>query len=163
MRTIQLIPPKILAILSVVTAQFTLGKKTAFPLGLVMGLNAYQIGVVVLLCEVALMSAIMYLIEKSTGKFKWTHFLKDRSERVQSNMENRKWIARLMRIGWLAPLVITAIPFMGGVWSGMALSRIMGLSIKQSLWSVGVGAVFGCLVFVLASLGVLSLVDFSTT
>ena len=163
MRINPLIPPKIIAILSVVTAQFTLGKKTAFPLGLVMGLSAYEIGVVVLLCEVVLMSVILYMIEYSADRFRLTCYLRNRSEKVQTNMEERVWVSRLMKIGWLAPLVITAVPFMGGVWSGMALSKVMGLSLRKSLWSVGMGAVVGCAIFVLTALGVLSLVDLSTT
>jgi len=64
-----------------------------------------------------------------------------------------------MQIGWLGPLVITAIPFGGGVWTGMSLARVMNLPGKQTQLAVGVGTVIGCLIFVLASLGILSLVD----
>ncbi len=127
-----------------------------------MGLNAYEIGMVVLLCEVVLMSVILYFLELSSDKFRITRYLMNRSEQIQTSIAKRAWIGHLMKYGWIAPLVITAIPFMGGVWSGMAVSKVMNLSVKKSLWSVGAGAVFGCLIFVLAALGLVNLVDLST-
>ena len=77
-------------------------------------------------------------------------------------MKQRKLTKALINLGWLGPLTITALPFTGGVWSGMALSRVMGLSHKKTLFAVSLGAVIGCLVFALAALGVLSIIDFST-
>jgi len=85
--------------------------------------------------------------------------LKQRSELIQDKLKRGKWSSRLIQLGWLGPLTITALPFAGGVWTGMALSRVMVLSHRKTLWAVGVGAVLGCSIFTLASLGVLSIVD----
>ena len=161
MRTIQLIPHKVIAIFSVLIAQYTLGKKVAFPLGLVIGLSVYEIGIVVVLSEFVLMVVINHIFDLSFEKFKWAMYLRNRSERIQTHLNKGKWTARLMRIGWLGPLAITALPFSGGVWTGTSLARVMNLSNRQTLWAVGVGAVLGCLIFVLASLGILNMVEIS--
>jgi len=133
----------------------------AFPLGLFIGLSAYEIGIVVVLSEFVLMAIINHLFDLSFEKFKWAIYLRARSERIQSHLGKSRWTSWLMSIGWLGPLVITALPFGGGVWTGTSLARVMNLSSRQTMVSVGVGAVLGCLIFVLASLGILSIVELS--
>lgn len=159
MRKTSLIPPEIISISSVVIAQYTLGKKAAFPLGLVLGITAYEIAVIVLICEFILMAFIHLLFDLSLGRFSWANYLNNRFERIQDHLKQGKWTSRLIQVGWLGPLFITSLPFSGGVWTGMALSRVMVLSNKQTLWSVGLGAVLGCSIFLLAALGILTIVD----
>lgn len=155
MRTIQLIPPKILAIIPLLVAQYTLGKKAAFPLGLIMGLNAWEIGIIVILSDFVLMAFINHMFDLSFAKFKWAIYLQKHSRRIQDRLSKRRWTAGLMKIGWLGPLTITTIPFGGGVWTGISLARVMNLSSRQTSWAVGVGVILGCLIFVLAALGIL--------
>ncbi len=107
------------------------------------------------------MTFVHRLFNFSFHKFNWAKYLNERFERVQSQLMHGKWTSRLIKIGWLGPLFITSLPFSGGVWTGMALSRVMTLSTKQTLWSVGIGAVLGCSIFLLAALGILSIVDLS--
>jgi threonine/homoserine/homoserine lactone efflux protein len=38
---------------------------------------------------------------------------------------------------------------------------VMNLSSRQTSWAVGVGVILGCLIFVLAALGILSIVEIS--
>lgn len=140
-------------------AQYTLGKKVAFPLGLVIGLSAYEIGIVVVLSEFVLMAIINHIFDLSFEKFKWAIYLRERSESIQARLNKRKWTAWLMSVGWLGPLAITALPFGGGVWTGTSLARVMNLSNRQTMLAVGMGAVLGCLIFVLAALGILTVVD----
>ncbi len=128
-------------------------------MGLVLGITAYEIAVIVLICEFVLMAFVHQLFEHSLAHFRWTHYLTERFERMQVHLKQGKWTSRLIRIGWLGPLFITALPFSGGVWTGMALSRVMTLSTRQTLWAVGVGAIFGCCIFLLAALGILTIVD----
>ena len=161
MRTIQLIPPKVLAIFPLLIAQYTLGKKAAFPLGLVMGLNAWEIGIIVILSDFVLMAFINHMFDLSFEKFKWAMYLQERSSRIQNRLSQRKWTAGLMKIGWLGPLAITTVPFGGGVWTGISLARVMNLSSRQTNLVVGVGVILGCLIFVLAALGILSFVELS--
>jgi len=138
-----------------------LGKKAAFPLGLLLGLTAWEIGLVVILSDFVLMAVIDRLLVLSIQTFSWGHYLTDRTQRIQERLGRRKWTASLMKLGWLGPLVITTVPFGGGVWTGTALARIMHLSKKQTILSVGVGVILGCLIFVLAALGILSMVEIS--
>ncbi len=161
MRAIHLIPPKILAIIPLLVAQYTLGKKAAFPLGLILGLNAWEIGIVVILSDFVLMVFINHMFDLSVEKFKWAMYLQERSLRIQDRLSQRKWTAGLMKIGWLGPLAITTIPFGGGVWTGISLARVMNLSSKQTSLAVGLGVILGCLIFVLAALGILSIVEIS--
>ncbi len=156
---IQLIPPKILAIIPLLVAQYTLGKKAAFPLGLFMGLTAWEVGFIVILSDFVLMAFLIRIFNLSFEKFQWAIYLQERSRRIQERLGNRKWTAGLMKIGWLGPLAITTIPFGGGVWTGLSLARVMNLSSKQTMVAVGVGVILGCLIFVLAALGILSIVE----
>lgn len=161
MRTIQLIPPKVLAIIPLLIAQYTLGKKAAFPLGLIMGLNAWEIGIIVILSDFVLMAFINHIFDMSFEKFKWAIYLRERTQRIQDRLNQGKWTAGLMKIGWLGPLIMTTVPFGGGVWTGLSLARVMNLSGRQSSWAVGTGVILGCLIFVLAALGILSIVEIS--
>ncbi len=133
----------------------------AFPLGLFIGLSAYEIGIVVVLSEFVLMAIINHIFDLSFEKFKWAIYLRERSERIQAHLAKSKWTSWLMTIGWVGPLAITALPFGGGVWTGTSLARVMNLSNRQTIFAVGLGAVLGCLIFVLASLGILSIVELS--
>jgi uncharacterized membrane protein len=156
---IQLIPPKILSIIPLLVAQYTLGKKAAFPLGLLMGLTAWEIGIIVILSDFVLMVFITHMFDLSVEKFKWANYLQERSQKIQTRLGQRKWTGELMKIGWLGPLAITTLPFGGGVWTGLSLARVMNLPRRQTNLAVGVGVVLGCLIFVLAALGILSVVD----
>lgn len=124
-----------------------------------MGFNVWEIGLIVILSDFILMAFINHIFDLSFEKFKWANYLRERSERIQIRMGQRKWTAALMSIGWLGPFIITSVPFAGGVWTGISLARVMNLSKRQTQLAVGFGVIIGCLVFVLAALGILSLVD----
>lgn len=101
------------------------------------------------------------MFDLSFEKFKWAMYLQEHSLRIQDRLSKRRWTASLMKIGWLGPLTITTIPFGGGVWTGLSLARVMNLSSRQTSWAVGVGLILGCLIFILAALGILSIVELS--
>lgn len=127
-----------------------------------MGLNAWEIGLVVVLADFALMIFINWMLRLSLEKFKWAKYLRGRSRHIQERLNRRKWTAGLMKIGWLGPLTMTTIPFGGGVWTGMSLARLMSLPRRQTNLAVGLGVILGSLIFVLAALGVLSIVELTT-
>lgn len=130
-------------------------------MGLLLGLSAWEIGGIVIISDFILMAFINHMFDLSFEKFKWAQYLQDRSNRVQDRLNQRKWTARLMKIGWLGPLAITTIPFGGGVWTGISLARVMNLSSRETNLAVGVGVILGCLIFVLAALGILSIIELS--
>ena len=121
-----------------------------------------EITLLVILSEFLLILVVDLIFSRSIDRLSFLHNIRSRSERFQDRMKQRKFTTALINLGWLGPLTITAIPFTGGVWSGMALSRIMGLPHKKTLFAVSLGAVIGALIFALAVLGVLSIIDFST-
>lgn len=122
-------------------------------------MSAYEITVIVLICEFALMAFVHRLFDLSLKQFRWASYLTERFEKIQAHLKRGKWTSRLVQIGWLGPLFITALPFSGGVWTGMALSRVMTLSNRRTMWAVGSGAVLGCTLFLLAALGILTIVE----
>ena len=130
---------------------------------MLLGISAYEIAIIVVICEFILIAFIHILFDLSVERFRWANFLNDRFKNMQIHLRQGNWTSRLVQIGWLGPLLITAIPFSGGVWTGMALSRVMTLSNKQTFWSVGIGAVLGCAIFLLAALGVLTIIDLPQT
>lgn len=148
-----------MAVFSVAFAQFILGKKASFPLGLLLGMDVLEISIIIIICEFTLMAIVDFIFTWSLDRFAWSRLLKQRSEKFQEKLKTRRWSARLIQLGWLGPLLITAIPFSGGVWTGMALARIMVLPNRKTIWAVGIGAVIGCSIFALAALGVLSFID----
>jgi len=124
-----------------------------------MGVSILNISLAVLICEFTLIIAVDFIFELSFDKFRWAQFLKNRSERVQAHLQKGKWSAKLLKLGWMGPMTITALPFAGGVWTGMAFARALSLPHRTMLIVVGVGAILGCAIFALAALGILSLVD----
>lgn len=149
---------QVLILLSVLASQFLVGKKASFPVGLLMGWNAYTIAGVVLLSDLFLMFVVEWLFRTSTDKLAGRTYIRDRIERIQTRLENSNWDRGLIAAGWVGTMIITALPFMGGVWTGVAMARITMLSRSQTLIAVGVGAAIGCAIFMGAALGVMHLV-----
>lgn len=112
-----------------------------------------------ILCEFVLMAILDFMISFSSSRFQWVYWLKDHYRRVQSRLERSRWNSLLLKLGWLGPLTITALPFAGGVWSGMAFARLLSISRKKTIVLVGVGAILGCALFAMAALGILTLVE----
>ena len=93
----------------------------------------------------------------SVAKFRWAQYTRDRFEHLQGWLREGRWTSKLIPVGWAGVVVVTAIPFAGGVWTGVALSRAIAMSRKASLWAVGVGSIIGCGIFLFAALGVMHL------
>ncbi|OIO66389.1 MAG: hypothetical protein AUJ47_01460 [Candidatus Marinimicrobia bacterium CG1_02_48_14] len=148
----------ILVLLSIVVAQFLFGKKAAFPLGLILGYTAYGVALIVILCDLALMFVVYQIFSASFAKLKWIQNLRYRFESGQAWLAGGRWTRKLIPLGWLGVVAITATPFAGGVWTGIALSRTLAMNAKQTYWAVGLGSVIGCAIFLFAALGVMHLV-----
>lgn len=149
----------LLAIVSIVVAQFLLGKKAAFPLGLVLGYSAWGIAVIVIICDLILMFVLLDLFTLTLSNFKWMQLVRRRFEWAQQWLAEGRWTRKLVPVGWLGVVAITTIPFAGGVWSGVALSRTMTMTRNQSVVTITLGIILGCAVFLLAALGVMHMVS----
>ncbi|MCF7797901.1 MAG: small multi-drug export protein [Lentisphaeria bacterium] len=149
----------LLAIVSIIIAQFILGKKAAFPLGLVLGFSAWSIAAIVILCDMVLMFILLNLFAVSISRLKWMRLVRKRFEWAQEWLAEGRWTRKLIPVGWLGVVAITAIPLAGGVWSGVALSRTMAMTRNQSIITITLGIILGCAIFLFAALGVMHVVS----
>jgi len=83
--------------------------------------------------------------------------LQRKAIRIEQKLKTSNLADKIIKIGKAGTLIITAIPFAGGVWSGMALSKILQLDTKQAYWLTGIGVVIGCAIFLLAAKGFINL------
>ena len=149
----------LLAVAGVVVAQFLLGKKASFPLGLVLGFSAWTIAGIVIVCDLVLMFLLLNLFTLSISHMKWFQLVRKRFEWAQHWLAEGRWTRNLIPVGWLGVVAITTIPLAGGVWSGVALSRTMAMTRNQSLIAITLGIILGCAVFLFAALGVMHVVN----
>ena len=141
--------------LVLIITQFILGKKGAFAYGLLLHMDLYVVSVVVIACDLFLMVVVARLLEAGQNSIGFLKRLQKHAQRIESKVQTSTLARRLLQAGKAGVLIITAVPMAGGVWSGMALAHILQSSRREAYWLVGVGSVFGCLVFLLAALGII--------
>lgn len=142
-----------IVISGLVITQLILGKKGAFPYGILFGLNLYLIAGVVILTDLVLMLFLEGMISVSRQRFKLFKIIHDKFIKWQECLETSTLGKRVLPIGKAGTLIITATPFSGGVWAGLAVSRILTLRFNETIWLVGLGSIIGCGLFLLAALG----------
>lgn len=136
-----------------IVTQFLLGKKGSFVYALLFNMNLYIVSIVIIISDIILMFLVGGLF-KITVKHVFPFTLLQRNAKTrESRIKESKLTAKVLKFGRLGPMIITAIPFSGGVWSGILVSKILKLSNKETYWQVSVGSVIGCLIFLLAALG----------
>ncbi|MCB0282585.1 MAG: small multi-drug export protein [Calditrichaeota bacterium] len=142
---------------ALIITQFILGKKASFLYALLFKMNLYIVSLVIIMCDLVLMLFVARLLSVTTKHvFPFTLLQREAVNR-EDKLKKSKLVARILKIGKLSPLIITAIPFSGGVWSGMLLSRILKLADKDAYWQVAIGSVIGCYIFLLAAMGLINL------
>lgn len=138
--------------------QLILGKKAAFPYGLIMGLSPLEIGVLVLINDVFLIVFVRSLFDRSM-RIRWLGELQQKLLIDENKLRRSKWLRYFQNLGRLGVLVVVSTPFAGGVWSGSILAHILGLKKSDSYFLIGVGSVIGCAIFVLGFYGILTWVQ----
>ena len=140
-----------------IVTQFVLGKKAAFLYALLFHMNLYIVSLVVILCDLVLMFLVGNMLRITSIKvFPFTLLQREAVNR-EDKLKKSKFVSRILKIGKLSPLIITSIPFSGGVWSGMLLSKILKLSKAEAYWQVSIGSVIGCFIFLLAAMGLINI------
>ena len=138
--------------------QLILGKKGAFLYALLLHMNLYLVSLVIIISDLLLMVLVSRLFQVSlTRVFPFT-LLQNKAVKIEQQLKQNNWGEKLIRIGQAGTLIITAIPFAGGVWSGIALAKILQLTNKQTYWLTGIGSVIGCIFFLFAALGIIKLI-----
>lgn len=141
-----------------IITQLTLGKKGAFLYALLFKMNLYMVSIVIILSDLFLMVFIVKLFQATVNRVFPFTILQRKAIRIEQKLKTSNLAEKIIKIGKAGTLIITAIPFAGGVWSGMVLSKILQLDNKQTYWLVGIGAIIGCLIFLLASKGFINFV-----
>lgn len=142
----------IVILLTLIAIQFTLGKKGAFPYGVIVGLSPVLIGVIVVLCDFALIPFAYWLI-RGTRRIGWLERKRRKLELSEEKMRRRPLLQTLRKAQFFSVAAVTATPFAGGVWTGAVLSHLFGFKAPQAYLSIAIGAVVGGAVFVLSFLG----------
>jgi uncharacterized membrane protein len=140
-----------------VVTQLLLGKKGAFPYGIVLGLNLYLIAIIVIITDLILRVLLEGMMTVTRQRIKLIRIIHIKLHKWQIRLEHSKLGKKILSIGKAGTLILTATPFSGGVWTGLAVSRILTLRSNETLWLVGGGSVIGCGLFLLAGLGLVQL------
>jgi uncharacterized membrane protein len=142
-------------ILTLLLIQAVFGKKASFPYGIVAGLSPFTIGIVVILWDYGLMVIIRKLFNDKL-KWKWLDKMRAKLFEDQNKMKQSKWTNIILNLGKSGVILIVALPFAGGVWSGAIISHIMKLSKTESYLLIGLGSTIGCAIFVLSFIGIVN-------
>ncbi len=140
-----------------VVTQLTLGKKGAFLYALILEMDLYLVSMVIIISDLFLMVFINKLFQTTVNRVFPFTILQRKAIRIEQKLKTSNLADKIIKIGKAGTLIITAIPFAGGVWSGMALSKILQLDTKQAYWLTGIGVVIGCAIFLLAAKGFINL------
>ena len=140
-----------------IITQFTLGKKGAFLYALLLKMNLYMVSVVIIISDIFLMVLLGRLFQATANRVFPFTILQRKVVSVEQKLKESNLAEKIIKIGKVGILIITAVPFMGGVWSGMALSKIIQLDNKQAYWLTGIGTIIGCAIFLLAAKGFINL------
>jgi uncharacterized membrane protein len=135
--------------LGLIITQLLLGKKASFPYGILLGFNLYVVSFIIIITDILLMLAVdkVFKIAAKTV-FPFT-IIYSRLLKLKTHLEEGSLGKKLLLLGRMGALIITAIPFAGGVWSGVIVARILNLQYKQTYMLVGVGTVIGCGIFLI--------------
>jgi uncharacterized membrane protein len=147
-----------LLLLGLIINQLLFGKKISFPYGILIGINLYVISITIILTDLLLMVFIdrsycfmaqrvfpFTLIQKKVIKY---------NKRLEESLLSKK----VLFCGKASAMIITAVPFAGGVWSGLAIAYSLNINKIQTYWLVGAGTVIGCGIFYIAAEGVLQII-----
>jgi uncharacterized membrane protein len=147
----------ITVLLTLIGLQLVLGKKAAFPYGLVMGLSPVFVGLVVLAQDVIQTPFIIMLLQ-GTAQVPWLEKFRRRLILDEERLKSSRMMGWLKRVQHLGVVVVVSTPFAGGIWTGCILSHVFGLGRLNAFVLIAVGSVFGTIIFVLSFIGILHLV-----
>jgi len=145
-------------IFGLIFLQLSLGKKVSYPYGLLVGLNLYTITGLVIITDLVLMLFIEKVISSGVRKLEKFDFVKQKKINLKHFLTDTKIGIYLQHLGKLGVLIITALPFAGGVWSGAALSKIVNLSRPIVIILLTIGVIVGASIFHFGSLGLIAVI-----
>ena len=142
----------ILIILFIIS-QLLLGRKVSIPYGIVVGLNAYLVLGLATTIDISLIPFIFWVYKGTTRKISLV--IKKRLSSKEEKITESRMMRFIKPLGRMGVIVVTAIPFSGGVLTGIALCRLLKLRYKESFVLLSIGSFLGCLLFVLGVEGII--------
>ncbi len=136
----------ILIILFIIS-QLLLGRKVSIPYGIVVGLNVYLVLGLAITIDISLIPFVFWVYKGTTRKISLV--IKKRLSSKEEKITESRMMRFIKPLGRMGVLVVTAIPFSGGVLTGIALCRLLKLRYKESFVLLSIGTFLGCLLFVL--------------
>ncbi|RLC48544.1 MAG: hypothetical protein DRH57_01965 [Candidatus Cloacimonadota bacterium] len=146
-------------IFSFTIAQYILGKKAVYPMGIAYGYPLWFITIFVIITDISLTPFIYRLLHISSSNIKLLNLLHQKMIMKKEKFEKNKYLNLfIVNFGKLAVVGITAIPLSGGIWTGTILSYILHLKFKETMLLVTIGNSIGAMIFYLSFKGILSIV-----
>jgi len=142
----------ILIILFIIS-QLLLGRKVSIPYGIVVGLNVYLVLGLAITIDISLIPFVFWVYKGTTRKISLV--IKKRLSSKEEKITESRMMRFIKPLGRMGVLVVTAIPFSGGVLTGIALCRLLKLRYKESFVLLSIGTFLGCLLFVLGVEGII--------
>jgi uncharacterized membrane protein len=140
-------------LLTLVGIQLVLGKKAAFPYGLVMGLSPVFVGLIVLVQDIAQTPLIISLLGGSS-RLRWLEKWRRKLMLDEERLKNYRWMRWIKHMQHLGIVLIVSTPFAGGIWTGCLLSHAFGLRKLNSFVMITIGSAIGTVIFVLSFIGI---------
>lgn len=145
----------ILIILFIIS-QLLLGRKVSIPYGIAVGLNVYLVLGLAITIDICLIPFVFWVYKGTTRKISLV--IKKRLSSKEEKINESRMMRFIKPLGGMGVLVVTAIPFSGGVLTGIALCRLLKLRYKESFVLLSIGSFLGCLLFVLGVEGIIKLI-----
>jgi uncharacterized membrane protein len=145
----------ILIILFIIS-QLLLGRKVSIPYGIAVGLNVYLVLSLATTIDICLIPFVFWVYKGTTRKISLV--IKKRLSSKEEKINESRMMRFIKPLGRMGVLVVTAIPFSGGVLTGIALCRLLKLRYKESFVLLSIGSFLGCLLFVLGVEGIIKLI-----
>jgi len=142
----------ILIILFIIS-QLLLGRKVSIPYGIVVGLNVYLVLGLAITIDISLIPFVFWVYKGTTRKISLV--IKKRLSSKEEKITESRMMRVIKPLGKMGVLVVAAIPFSGGVLTGIALCRLLKLRYKESFVLLSIGTFLGCLLFVLGVEGII--------
>lgn len=138
--------------------QMILGAKGSLAYGLYAGVPYTSMFWIIFICHLIMLYPVYHIIYWGKSKADNMEFMKKMAEKQEDFLE-RTGLARTFTVmGKAGMLLSTALPLLGGVWSGVIIGHLMGISKRDIFIYVTIGAFFSAGVYVLIGMGVISFI-----
>ena len=122
------------------------GRPAAILSAQLLGLKIFLLIPVVVLLDTLQIPFFFHLYGAISNKF-LMRTVQERGSKKEARLRNTKFFRWVKLMGTPGVVVITMLPLKGcGMWSGVLLSKILGLSKKTGYFLLIIGSIVGCMI-----------------